>query len=151
MAPAQEKVKSDDELPELESVVDMTTFNQILEMDDPDDHSFSSSIVFDFFDQADQTFTEMDDALDAKDLFELSAKGHFLKGSSATLGLVKVRDGCEKIQRYGKKENVDGTPEPDEALCLSRIEDVIKVVKDDISDARRVLTNYYDKKEKEDA
>ena len=50
-------------MPDLESVVDMTTFSQILEMDDPDDHSFSSSIVFDFFDQADQTFTEMDDAL----------------------------------------------------------------------------------------
>jgi len=31
----------------------------------------------------------------------LSELGHFLKGSSATLGLTKVKDSCEKIQHYG--------------------------------------------------
>lgn len=41
----------------------MTTFNQILEMDEPDDHDFSSSIVFGFFEQAEETLKEMDDAL----------------------------------------------------------------------------------------
>jgi osomolarity two-component system phosphorelay intermediate protein YPD1 len=41
----------------------MSTFNQILEMDEPDDHEFSSSIVFDFFDQAERTFDSMDSAL----------------------------------------------------------------------------------------
>jgi osomolarity two-component system phosphorelay intermediate protein YPD1 len=41
----------------------MNTFNQILEMDEPDDQQFSSSIVFDFFDQADETFKDMDAAL----------------------------------------------------------------------------------------
>lgn len=33
-----------------------------------------------------------------KRLAELSELGHFLKGSSATLGLVKVKDDCERIQ-----------------------------------------------------
>lgn len=43
--------------------VDMVTFSQILEMDDPDDHEFSSSIVFGFFEQAEETFTQIHEAL----------------------------------------------------------------------------------------
>lgn len=43
--------------------VDVNTFNQILEMDDADDREFSSTLVFDFFTQAEDTFSSMDDAL----------------------------------------------------------------------------------------
>lgn len=44
--------------------IDTQTFEQILEMDDDeDDREFSRSIVFGFFDQAEQTFTEMEEAL----------------------------------------------------------------------------------------
>lgn len=32
-------------------------------MDEPDDQEFSKSIVFGFFDQAEETFTSMDEAL----------------------------------------------------------------------------------------
>ncbi len=40
------------------------TFEQILEMDDDeDDREFSKSIVFGFFEQAEQTFKKMDEAL----------------------------------------------------------------------------------------
>ena len=87
----------------------------------------------------------------SSDLEKLSSLGHFLKGSSATLGLVKVREGCEKIQRYGKKENVDGSPEPNESLCLNRIKDEIKTVKEDIAEAHRAFNAYYDKEQPTDA
>lgn len=50
-------------MPRLGDVLDMSTFNQILEMDEPDDHDFSFSIVFGFFEQAEDTFKGMDDAL----------------------------------------------------------------------------------------
>lgn len=125
--------------------VDMTAFNQILEMDDPGEHDFSSSIVFGFFEQAEETFNSMDTALEEKNLEELSSLGHFLKGSSATLGLVKVRDGCEKIQRYGKLENEDGSSEPDEALNLERIDKALGVVKKDYHEVEKLLIAYYDK------
>ncbi|KAJ4326658.1 Phosphorelay intermediate protein [Fusarium piperis] len=130
--------------------VDMVTFSQILEMDDPDDHDFSSSIVFGFFEQAEETFTQIHEALDKEDLEKLSALGHFLKGSSATLGLVKVRDGCEKIQRYGKHENVDGTPEPDDQVCLQSIKDAFDAVKTDYADVEKALRLYYEGLEKND-
>jgi osomolarity two-component system, phosphorelay intermediate protein YPD1 len=45
-------------------VIEMPTFRQILEMDDDEDErDFSRSIVFEFFDQAENTFAKMDSAL----------------------------------------------------------------------------------------
>ncbi|KAK7424356.1 Phosphorelay intermediate protein [Neonectria punicea] len=143
MSPAEDKTT--DESIDLNAIdgIDMGTFNQILEMDEPDDHEFSYSIVFDFFTQVDETFVSMDKSLEQKDLYSLYSLGHFLKGSSATLGLVKVRDGCEKIQRYGKKENPDGTPEPDEEVCLKRIDEALKLVKTDYAEVEKALRKYY--------
>lgn len=44
--------------------IDSVTFGQILEMDDSeDDREFSQSIVFGFFEQAEETFESMDSAL----------------------------------------------------------------------------------------
>lgn len=79
-----------------------------------------------------------------RDLEQLSSLGHFLKGSSATLGLIKIRDGCEKIQRYGKNENVDGSPEPDDDLCLKRIDEALETVKTDYREAESALKKFFD-------
>lgn len=70
-----------------------------------------------------------------------------MKGSSATLGLTKVRDGCEKIQRYGKHENVDGTPEPSDERCLERISEALKSVKTDFSVVEKALRSFYGSKD----
>ncbi|KAI1646476.1 histidine-phosphotransfer domain, HPT domain-containing protein [Daldinia loculata] len=131
-------------LPDLGDAIDIVTFSQILEMDDSeDDREFSKSIVFGFFEQAEETFEKMDMALEARNLDELYRLGHFLKGSSATLGLTKVKDSCEKIQRYGKKENLDGSPEKDETLCLSRITETLKTVKSEYADVELTLKNFF--------
>ncbi|KYK58421.1 putative histidine phosphotransferase HPT1p [Drechmeria coniospora] len=129
---------------QLGDAVDMSTFNQILEMDEPGDHEFSASIVFGFFEQAEETFASMATALKEKDLDQLSQLGHFLKGSSATLGFVKVRDGCEKIQRYGKNENEDGSEEPDSELCLKRITEALAVVRTDYKDVEKRLKKCFE-------
>jgi osomolarity two-component system, phosphorelay intermediate protein YPD1 len=57
--------------------------------------------------------------------------------------LTKIKDSCEKIQRYGKQENVDGTPETDEALCLSRITDTLTTVKVEYNEAERTLKDFF--------
>lgn len=84
---------------------------------------------------------------EAKDLEELSKLGHFLKGSSATLGLTKVKDSCEKIQRYGKMENEDGTPEKDEELCLSRVTDTLASLKTEYTEAETALKKFFNASE----
>lgn len=79
-----------------------------------------------------------------KDLDELSSLGHFLKGSSATLGLTKVKDSCEKIQHYGQKKDDAGTgDEPDEEICLTRIGVTLKAVRAEYKEAKGVLTKFF--------
>jgi len=132
-------------LPDLGDSIDALTFEQILEMDDDeDDREFSRSIVFGFFEQAEQTFKKMDDALEEKDLATLSSLGHFLKGSSATLGLTKVKDSCEKIQHYGQQKDEAGTKdEPDKAKCLSLVKDTLVAVKEEYAEVEKVLKKFY--------
>ena len=80
----------------------------------------------------------------AGDLPELSSLGHFLKGSSATLGLTKVKDSCEKIQHYGQKKDEAGTAdEPDEKKCLERIEETLVAVKEEYAEVEKVLKKFY--------
>ncbi|KAI3340407.1 hpt domain-containing protein [Ustulina deusta] len=134
----------DGNLPDLGDAIDILAFSQILEMDDSEeDREFSKSIVYGFFEQAEETFGKMDSALESKDLEELYRLGHFLKGSSATVGMTKVKDSCEKIQRYGKKENVDGTAENDVELCLSRIKSTLITVKSEYADAEKILKDFF--------
>jgi osomolarity two-component system phosphorelay intermediate protein YPD1 len=47
----------------VDDLIDMTTFDQLLDMDDEDDHEFSYSIVLNYFEQAEATFKDMDKAL----------------------------------------------------------------------------------------
>lgn len=126
--------------------IDQTTFEQILEMDeDPNEREFSQSIVYDFFDQAKETFRKMDENIEEKDLKQLSELGHFLKGSSATLGLTKVKDSCEKIQHYGARKDETGTKDvDDDELSLSRIEATVEVAKKDFTKAETVLKRFYE-------
>lgn len=131
--------------------VDILTFEQILEMDEGEDdggHEFSKSIVFGFLEQAEQTFQKMDTAIETKNLDELSSLGHFLKGSSATLGFNKVKDECEKIQHYGHHKDETGTvDEPDEAKLLGLIEKSVKQAKNAYKNVEKLMNDYYDKLE----
>jgi osomolarity two-component system phosphorelay intermediate protein YPD1 len=61
--------------------------------------------------------------------------------------LTKVRDGCEKIQRYGKHENVDGSPEPNDDRCLERIGEALKSVKTDFVVVEDALKKFYGQKD----
>ena len=79
-----------------------------------------------------------------KNLGELSSLGHFLKGSSATLGLNKVKDSCEKIQHFGAHKDETGTKdEPDSTKCLQRIKDTLAVVKVEYAEVEKVLKRFY--------
>lgn len=78
-----------------------------------------------------------------KDLNELSSLGHFLKGSSATLGFNKVRDSCQVIQQFGHKQTLDGTEEPDEEVCLKKITEALKTVKVDFAELEKELKIFF--------
>jgi osomolarity two-component system phosphorelay intermediate protein YPD1 len=84
---------------------------------------------------------------DAKNLADLSGLGHFLKGSSATLGFNKIRDSCQIIQQYGNRMNVDGTPEPDEEVCLKRVAEALAAAQADTAELKKVMTQFFGQSE----
>lgn len=140
----------------------MSIFNQILELDEPDSDDFSREMVEEYYTQAAQTFKDMDNALlvlmirlysylqlnpvlhrSVEDLVKLSDLGHFLKGSSATLGITHVQSSCEKIQRYGQLRDEEKGIDLDPKLALDLIAQLIAQVKVDYAVAEKWLKNYY--------
>ena len=82
-----------------------------------------------------------------QNLGELSQLGHFLKGSSATLGLTKVKDACEKIQHYGDQKDESGTvDEPDKSVSLGKIRKALEEVRKDYDDVVKLLKRFYGEK-----
>ena len=78
------------------------------------------------------------------DLANLSSLGHFLKGSSATLGMTKVKDSCEKIQHYGAHKDDVGQPtDMDDTALLKNIKATLETVKVEYKEAERVLKQFY--------
>ncbi|KAF9265402.1 histidine-phosphotransfer domain, HPT domain-containing protein [Marasmius fiardii PR-910] len=120
----------------------MEAFEQILDLDEDDTREFSKEMVVEYFTQAEDTFTDLEKALGDKDLEKLSSLGHFLKGSSATLGVSAVQSTCEKIQHYGHlTDGAGGTLTPVDAL--ERITDLMGHVKKDYKVAEQWLRQWY--------
>lgn len=79
-----------------------------------------------------------------KDLPTLSSLGHFLKGSSATLGLSKVRDSCEKIQHFGARKEADGNPgHGSDAHYLDLVQRTVEQVKGEYKRVEAKLKAFY--------
>ena len=115
----------------------METFGQILELDEDDpDQTFSKSIISGYFEQFDTTYDELETAVTRKDLPKLSSLGHFLKGSSAALGVWKVQHTCEAIQHVGncKDETTMSAISKDEAL--KRLDVLYKRTKVEFDEAK---------------
>ncbi|KAI8590843.1 signal transduction histidine kinase [Geranomyces variabilis] len=127
-----------------DEIVDHNIFDQLLEMDEDDeDRGFSRDIVTNYFEQAETTFSSMDTSLAAKDLQALSRLGHFLKGSSAALGLTKVKSSCEKMQHYGNMKDEHGSGSLSEDEALKRIATLLKQTKIEYHEAEKYLKEFY--------
>ena len=89
----------------------------------------------------------MDVALDTKNLAELSTLGHFLKGSSAAVGVIKVRDSCEHMQHYGKCHGEDGISKLSEDEALEKLTVTLRDVKVQYKEAAKALKAFYDEED----
>jgi len=126
------------------TTIDMDTFYQILDLDDDDEtHDFSRGMAWAYFSQVDTTFQEMDDAFSSKDLGRLSALGHFLKGSSAALGVAKVQASCELLQHYGQLRDQETGKAISHEVALTKIGPLLTRVKAEYGVAERWLKNWY--------
>jgi len=69
-----------------------------------------------------------------KDLKQISQLGHFLKGSSAALGVKRVSGTCEQIQNTAKGIPSDKT--------LEEVMSLLKRVREEYVAAKRCLLEY---------
>lgn len=141
----------------------MEVFGQILELDDGDSQEFSRDMVREYIEQAQATIKLMDEslcagpflqnntyishALSAKhELTQLGKHGHFLKGSSAALGVVQVQEICEKIQHLGNR--IDPDKEPDVKMsaedAFARIKPLLARLKEEHSVAAKCLKKFFE-------
>jgi HPt (histidine-containing phosphotransfer) domain-containing protein len=79
----------------------------------------------------------------AKDLAKLSSLGHFLKGSSAALGVSKVQASCEQVQHYGDLRDEDAGRDLSPPEALAKIDVTLKRVKVEYAAAEKWLKEYY--------
>lgn len=144
ITPAPVETVSTKSLLDREDIIDQEIFAQILELDEPNNHEFSIGMAWAYFDQAKETFEEMRAALDAGDLTKLFSLGHFLKGSSAALGVIKVRESCEEIQHYGNLRDEGADKDLTVKEALENIEVTIAKVLEEYDEAEQWLKKYYE-------
>ncbi|KAJ2797826.1 Phosphorelay intermediate protein [Coemansia helicoidea] len=127
-------------------ILDLDVFNQLMLMDDENDqeNEFSREIVQSYLDQAKSTFADMDKALGSKDLSKLSSLGHFLKGSSATIGVKRVQECCRRIQYLGKLHSISGEGTVDEEEALKLIAQELLAGKREYQKAEEFLGYFYE-------
>lgn len=141
----------------------MEVFEQILELDEGDDREFSQGMVGDYLEQAQSTIKLMDESLCASlslqsiadvslppsakhELTQLGKHGHFLKGSSAALGVVRVQEICEKIQHLGNRIDPDKEPEVKISVedALARIKPLLARLKEEHAQADKCLKKFFE-------
>ncbi|KAF9164245.1 hypothetical protein DFQ26_001673 [Actinomortierella ambigua] len=128
----------------INGIIDHVTFDQLLEMDDEEDHEFSKTLVWDYFKQAEKSFEEMDDAQDKQDFPTLSRLGHFLKGSSAALGLIKVKASCERLQYHGNRKDATGATSISDEEAKKLIHALLIQMKGEYDEAKVYLKAFYE-------
>lgn len=110
---------------------------------DEDEPGFSKSLIQTFIEQAQEIFKDIDSKLDSSkpDLNDLSSLGHYLKGSAASLGLVKIQEQCERIQNYGLKKDFDGAL--NDKSWEDAIKEALEKAREEFGNARTFFSDYY--------
>lgn len=80
-----------------------------------------------------------------KNLDQLSSMGHFLKGSSATLGLTIMKDICEKIQHLGHNKDETGADDRDDAYCLKTIKTEVEKLRTEYKVINKALKKFFER------
>lgn len=133
-------------------LIEWPVFSELVAMDE-DEEGFSQSLFQTFVDQVLDTFKEIEDNLKQKNFDKVSSLGHYLKGSAAALGLVKISSQCERIQNYGHKVNFDNyvldlgekTPKKDtDEYWVEFINDALVKAKDGFNRSRKALNEYFE-------
>lgn len=126
-------------------IINWSIFNELVTMDE-DEPGFSKSLIQTFIEQAQDIFKDIDSKLEPEepDLAALSSLGHYLKGSAASLGLVKIQEQCERIQNYGLKKDFDGLL--NDRSWKDAIKEALEKAREEFVNARTFFSEHFNEK-----
>lgn len=78
-----------------------------------------------------------------KDLDRLSKLGHFLKGSSSSVGLASVSKLCALMQNYGSEKDESGLQSISKTDALEKCRDLLPDLKVEQGRAKKWLEQFY--------
>eukprot|EP00128_Syssomonas_multiformis_P007302 Colp12_sorted_trinity150504_noHs@31798 len=81
-------------------IINEAIFESLMSCDD--DASFVTDLVTQYFQQVADKTKEMHQLLEAKNLEAFAKVAHFVKSSSATIGVERVQSVCTYLQQYGQ-------------------------------------------------
>lgn len=87
--------------------------------------------------------TSSDENRNAKDLDRLSKLGHFLKGSSSSVGLASVSKLCALMQNYGSEKDDTGLQSISKEDALDKLEKLLPDLKAEQGRAKKWLETFY--------
>lgn len=111
------------------NLVDDDALNQLILMDEDDQHEFSKDILSDYFTQLDTNIPKLEEHVARNDFASAGKLAHFLKGSAAGVGAAAIRDMCDVMQHY------DTTGQDPKAL----FDDMLPKFKDVVEPTRQAL------------
>ncbi|CAH7688825.1 signal transduction histidine kinase [Phakopsora pachyrhizi] len=82
-------------------VVNQDVFMQLVDMEDENSDGkfkFTRGLIDLYFEDSEDTLRSMRESLRASDYYKLGRQAHFLRGSSASIGIAEVASICESIE-----------------------------------------------------
>lgn len=74
----------------------------------------------------------------------MSRLGHFLKGSSAALGLVKITGSCQRLQRFSEFKDAEGIATITDEEAKNLIQVLLVQMQEEYQEAQTYLTSLYE-------
>ncbi|KAF9281704.1 hypothetical protein BGZ68_006463 [Mortierella alpina] len=124
-----------------DEVIDSRVFEQLLGLDE--DIEFVKTVIKEYFEQAKQKIGEMQEAIPKKDFAKLLELGHFLKGSSAAVGIIKMKASCGRLQHYGSRLDAEGHNPITDEEALKLTEALLIQMQAENEEARNYLKRVY--------
>ncbi|KJE90971.1 hypothetical protein, variant [Capsaspora owczarzaki ATCC 30864] len=122
-------------------IIDYESFNAVKECDD--DPSFLESIVNDYIEQLESKKVELFDLHQKGELQQFSQVAHFLKSSSATLGVARLRYLFGKLQIFAQ-EGAQKDPAKVNELVLKvdpLVDEAVAKLKSEVDEAIRAASS----------
>ena len=117
------------------NLINWEIFNQLLQLDDNDQHDFSKQLLLDFFSLLDETIDKMNTKIQENEFKQVNEFGHFLKGGAAGIGASGIAKICEKIQIHDYNSFPNEINKTYFQSLINELQEIVPNIKQELFDA----------------